>query len=44
MVAPQAAACMRSEKTGEPAFYQNQTTTASTTATASAPVHKLFRK
>ncbi|XP_059385361.1 membrane-associated guanylate kinase, WW and PDZ domain-containing protein 1-like isoform X7 [Carassius carassius] len=44
MVAPQVAACMRSEKTGEPAFYQNQTTTASTTATASAPVHKLFRK
>lgn len=26
MVAPQVAACMRSEKTGEPAFYQNQTT------------------
>uniref|UniRef100_A0A673KQ89 Membrane-associated guanylate kinase, WW and PDZ domain-containing protein 1 n=1 Tax=Sinocyclocheilus rhinocerous TaxID=307959 RepID=A0A673KQ89_9TELE len=44
MVAPQVAACMRSEKTGEPAFYQNQTTTASATATASAPVHKLFRK
>lgn len=26
MVAPQVAACMRSEKTAEPAFYQNQTT------------------
>ncbi len=26
MVAPQVAGCMRSENTGEPAFYQNQTT------------------
>uniref|UniRef100_A0A8C2BQN0 Membrane-associated guanylate kinase, WW and PDZ domain-containing protein 1 n=1 Tax=Cyprinus carpio TaxID=7962 RepID=A0A8C2BQN0_CYPCA len=42
MVAPQVAACMRSEKTGEPAFYQNQTTVCRSRLSASGLLHPFF--
>uniref|UniRef100_A0A672SC59 Membrane-associated guanylate kinase, WW and PDZ domain-containing protein 1 n=1 Tax=Sinocyclocheilus grahami TaxID=75366 RepID=A0A672SC59_SINGR len=42
MVAPQVAACMRSEKTGEPAFYQNQTTVCRSCRNANSANHSLF--